>query len=37
MLEPEPFLVLVCPLNRAGIRYVISGSVAAPFKKDTLC
>ena len=31
MLEPELFLLFVRPLNRAGIRYVISGSVAAIF------
>lgn len=31
MLEPELFLLFVRPLNRAGIRYVVSGSVAAIF------
>jgi hypothetical protein len=31
MPEPELFLLFVRPLNRAGIRYVISGSVAAIF------
>ncbi|MEI8340799.1 MAG: hypothetical protein WCH43_04575 [Verrucomicrobiota bacterium] len=31
MLEPELFLLFVRPLNRAGIRYVISGSVASIF------
>ena len=31
MPEAELFLLFVCPLNRAGIRYVISGSVAAIF------
>jgi hypothetical protein len=31
MREPELFLLFVRPLNRAGIRYVISGSVAAIF------
>jgi len=31
MPEPELFLLFVCPLNRAGIRYVVSGSVAAIF------
>jgi len=31
MLEPELFLLFVGPLNRAGIRYVVSGSVAATF------
>ena len=29
--EPELFLLFVRPLNRAGIRYVVSGSVAAIF------
>lgn len=31
MLEPDLFLLFVRPLNRAGIRYVVSGSVAAIF------
>jgi hypothetical protein len=31
MHEPELFLLFVRPLNRAGIRYVVSGSVAAIF------
>lgn len=31
MPEPELFLLFVAPLNRAGIRYVVSGSVAAIF------
>jgi len=31
MREPELFLLFASPLNRAGIRYVISGSVAATF------
>jgi hypothetical protein len=31
MPEPDLFLLFVRPLNRAGIRYVISGSVAAIF------
>lgn len=31
MHEPELFLLFVRPLNRASIRYVISGSVAAIF------
>jgi hypothetical protein len=31
MPEPELFLLFVRPLNRAGLRYVISGSVAAIF------
>lgn len=31
MHEPELFLLFVRPLNRAGIRYVVSGSVAAVF------
>src|SRR5882724_13131516 len=31
MPEPELFLLFVGPLNRAGIRYVVSGSVAATF------
>jgi hypothetical protein len=31
MPEPELFLLFVRPLNRAGIRYVVSGSVAAIF------
>jgi hypothetical protein len=31
MPEPELFLHLIRPLNRAGIRYVIGGSVAAIF------
>jgi hypothetical protein len=31
MREPELFLLFVRPLNAAGIRYVISGSVAAIF------
>ena len=31
MPEPELFLLFVRPLNRAAIRYVISGSVAAIF------
>lgn len=31
MPEPELFLLFVRPLNRVGIRYVISGSVAAIF------
>ena len=31
MPEPELFLLFVRPLNRAGIRYVVSGSVAATF------
>lgn len=31
MPEPELFLLFVRPLNRAGIRYVIGGSVAAIF------
>jgi hypothetical protein len=31
MLEPELFLLFVRPLNRAGIHYIISGSVAAVF------
>jgi hypothetical protein len=31
MPEPELFLLFVRPMNRAGIRYVISGSVAAIF------
>jgi hypothetical protein len=29
MPEPELFLLLVRPLNRAGIRYVVTGSIAA--------
>src|SRR6058998_1046842 len=29
--EPELFLLFVSPLNRAGIRYVVTGSVAAIF------
>ena len=28
MPDPELFLLFVRPLNRAGIRYVVSGSVA---------
>lgn len=31
MPEPELFLLFVRPLNRAGVRYVIGGSVAAIF------
>jgi len=31
MPEPELFLLFVRPLNRAGIRYIVSGSVAAIF------
>ncbi len=31
MPEPELFLLFVRPLNQAGIRYVVSGSVAATF------
>lgn len=31
MHEPELFLLFVRPLNRAGIRYVVTGSVAAIF------
>lgn len=31
MPELEPFLLFVGPLNRAGIRYVLTGSVAAIF------
>src|SRR5512147_1364154 len=31
MAEPELFLLFARPLNRAGIRYVVSGSVAAIF------
>jgi hypothetical protein len=31
MPEPELFLLMVRPLNRAGIRYVIGGGVAAIF------
>jgi hypothetical protein len=31
MPEPELFLLFVRPLNRAGVRYVVSGSVAAIF------
>jgi len=31
MPEPELFLLFVRPLNRAGIRYVVTGSVAAIF------
>lgn len=31
MPEPELFLLFVRPLNRAGIRYVVSGSVVAIF------
>ncbi|HXR47761.1 MAG TPA: hypothetical protein VN784_10005 [Candidatus Limnocylindrales bacterium] len=31
MSEPELFLLFVRPLNRAGIRYVVTGSVAAIF------
>jgi len=31
MPEPELFLLFVRPLNRAGIRYIISGSIAAIF------
>ena len=31
MLEPDLFLLFVRPLNRAGIRYVVTGSVAAIF------
>ncbi|MGH7975483.1 MAG: hypothetical protein ACREDS_09280 [Limisphaerales bacterium] len=31
MREPELFLLFVRPLNKAGIRYVVSGSVAAIF------
>jgi hypothetical protein len=31
MPEPELFLLFVVPLNRAGIRYVVTGSVAAIF------
>src|SRR6266480_3015885 len=29
MPEPELFLLFVRPLNRAGIRYVVTGSIAA--------
>ena len=31
MPEPDLFLLFVRPLNRAGIRYIVSGSVAAIF------
>jgi len=31
MPEPDLFLLFVRPLNRAGVRYVVSGSVAAIF------
>jgi hypothetical protein len=31
MPEPELFLLFVRPLNRAGIRYMVMGSVAAIF------
>lgn len=31
MHEPDLFLIFVRPLNQAGIRYVVSGSVAATF------
>ncbi len=31
MPEPDLFLIFVRPLNRAGMRYVVSGSVAAIF------
>ena len=31
MPEADLFLLFVRPLNRAGIRYIIGGSVAAPF------
>ena len=31
MPEPELFLLFVRPLNRAGIRYAVTGSVAAIF------
>ena len=31
MPEPELFLLFVRPLNRAGIRYVVTGSIAAIF------
>ena len=31
MPEPDLFLLFVRPLNRAGLRYVVSGSVAAIF------
>ena len=31
MLEPELFLLFARPLNRAGIRYMVTGSVAAIF------
>ena len=31
MPEPELFLLFIRPLNRAAIRYVVSGSVAAIF------
>lgn len=31
MPEPELFLLFVRPLNRAGIRYIVTGSVAAIF------
>lgn len=31
MPEPELFLLFVRPLNRAGVRYIVSGSVAAIF------
>jgi hypothetical protein len=31
MPEPELFLLFVRPFNRAGFRYIVSGSVAAIF------
>jgi hypothetical protein len=31
MAEPELFLLFVRPLNRADIRYMVTGSVAAKF------
>jgi len=35
MSETNLFLLFVRPLNRAGIRYVIRGSVAAEWAKVT--
>jgi hypothetical protein len=31
MPEPELFLLFVHPFNRVGLRYIVSGSVAAIF------
>src|SRR5437899_9392286 len=31
MPEPELFLLFVRPFNRAGIRYIVTGSIAAIF------